>query len=156
MKRSNRLRVDPAKAREWQARGAKRYEEKKRAASRERVTRTKTPRKKPRRDDSGWRDEVLARVGPRCAACGQSGYVEIDHIWPRSQGGPSHVLNGLPLCGPYGCDAHGKKTRSELVIEHAWLDDEQRAWLADMGWVRWDHDGAPEGRGWKHFGHRAR
>lgn len=148
MKRS-RLNSNPEKARAWQQRSAANYAAKQRTQPRRR-----TPRKKPSRNDSGWRDDVIARVGPRCAACGRAGQVEIDHLWPRGQGGPSHVLNGLPLCGPYGCDAHGKKTRSEIVIEWSWLDDDQRAWLDQNGWVSWDDQGQPRGRGWRHFGPR--
>lgn len=152
VKRSGRLKVNPEKARAWQRRSAEKAQQRQRTQARERVTRPKSS--KPRRNDSGWRAAVLARVGDRCVACGRRGYVEIDHVWPRSQGGPSHVLNGIPLCSPFGCDAHGQKTRSERVIEWHWLDEEQRAWLADSGWVVWNDEGAPEGRGWKHFGHR--
>lgn len=143
------LNSNPAKTRAWQERGAKSYADRQRAQPRPRAKRSK-----PARNDSPWRADVIARKGSRCVACGLYGYVEIDHIWPRGQGGPSHVLNGLPLCGSYGCDAHGKKTNSTLKIEWAWLDDEQRVWLAENQWVAWDAEGQPYGRGWKHFGPR--
>lgn len=160
MKRGGPLRSDPAKIRAWQQRGAKKYADRQRDNAGNNIQANVTPQKqsriaqRKRRNDSGWREDVLARVGRWCRSCGQTGQVEIDHVWPRSQGGPSHVLNGLPLCGPFGCDAHGKKTRSEIVIEWHWLDAEQRAWLADVGWVSWDDDGQPHGRGWRHFGPR--
>lgn len=73
---------------------------------------------------------------------------------PRSQGGASHVLNGLPLCGPFSNDCHGKKTAGTLVIRWEWLDDEQIAWLAEQRWVYWDSTGEPLGRGRKHFGRK--
>lgn len=63
--------------------------------------------------------------------------------------------NGLPLCGefstttPGGC--HPAKTAGRLRIEPAWLTPEQVAYLARIGWVAWDDDGHPYGRGWRHF-----
>lgn len=66
---------------------------------------------------------------------------------PRGQGGPSVVENGLLLCRTH----HEQKTLGRLKIEYRWLDPDQVAWLADVGWVTWDADGQPYGRGWKHF-----
>lgn len=112
-------------------------------------------KKKARRDDSGWRAEVMAVHGEVCAACGDTAHVQADHLWPRGQGGPSDVRNGLPLCGefsrntPGGC--HPAKTNGTIVIEPAWLRPEQIEWLAEVGWVAWDDDGQPYGRGWRHF-----
>lgn len=74
---------------------------------------------------------------------------------PRGQGGPSVVENGLVLCGPWstvtkgGC--HYLKTITDLQIRREWLDDDQIAWLAEVGWVTWGEDGVARGRGWKHF-----
>lgn len=116
-------------------------------------------KKKPR-NDSGWRAEVMALHGEVCVRCGDTAHVQADHLWPRSQGGPSHPLNGLPLCGefsrntPGGC--HPLKTASSIVIEPSWLLPEQQEWLASVGWVDWDADGNPFGRGMKHFGVRSR
>lgn len=153
MKRSKPLSANPEKARAWQQRGVEKYRERQKQQA---GNRPRTSRKRATRNDSGWRNDVIARIGGWCRSCrqGDASKVQIDHIWPRGQGGPSHVLNGLPLCGPYGCNAHERKTNSEIVIEYDWLDDEQRAWLDDNGWVRWNDDGAPEGRGMRHFGHR--
>lgn len=114
----------------------------------------KRSKKKPR-NDSGWRAEVMARYGPACVRCGDRAHVQADHMWPRGQGGPSDVRNGLPLCGefsrntPGGC--HPMKTASTIVIEPDWLAQEQIDWLAEVGWVAWDEHGQPYGRGWKHF-----
>lgn len=74
----------------------------------------------------------------------------MDHIKPKGQGGKSDVENGLPLCEEH----HRMKTDSEIVIEWAWLDPDQLEYLARVGWVDWDAEGKPLGRGWKHFGDR--
>lgn len=168
MKRGGPLKADPSKARAWQQRGAQKY------AARQREKAVEEPQirsenaqlrrsgrgrsSKKKRNDSGWRKEVMALHGERCAACGDTNHVQADHMWPRSQGGPSHVLNGLPLCGefsrntPGGC--HPKKTAGTMVIQPEWLLPEQIEWLAEVGWVAWDDQGQPYGRGWKHFAPR--
>lgn len=113
------------------------------------------PNRGPRRNDSRWRADVLAAYGARCVSCGDTRHVQADHLWPRAQGGPSDVLNGLPLCGEYsavtrgGC--HPAKTAGRLLIDPAWLTAAQREFLADGGWVAWDRAGAPYGRGFRHF-----
>lgn len=116
--------------------------------------------KNRRRNDGPWRAGCLTLRGGYCRACGpftqfvdSNGHpcgrrLEVDHIWPRSQGGPSVVENGLVLCVAH----HADKTASRIVIDPAWLDPDQVAWLADAGWVAWDGAGQPHGRGWKHFG----
>jgi len=115
-------------------------------------------RRRVKRNDASWRNEVLTLHGPVCASCGDTQHVQADHVWPRSQGGPSHVLNGLPLCGEFsrntrgGC--HVAKTESRMLIQFEWLLPEQVAWLAEVGWVRWDEQGQPTGRGWRHFAPR--
>lgn len=121
------------------------------------------PRPRPRtrrRNDGPWRAECLTRRGGYCRACGpftqfvdsngqpRGRMLEVDHIWPRSQGGPSVVENGLVLCSAH----HADKTASRIVIDPAWLDPDQVAWLAAVGWVQWGSDGQPVGRGMKHFG----
>lgn len=153
MERRKPLRSDPAKYREWQARSAKSMREK--HLKKTPLKRSKIVNRKPRRNDAPWRAEVLSRYGLACVRCGDQAHVQADHIWPRSQGGPSDPRNGLPLCGefskntPGGC--HPMKTASRIVIEPAWLAPDQIEWLADVGWVWWDADGEPMGRGRKHF-----
>jgi hypothetical protein len=111
------------------------------------------PRRSKRRDDARWRHGCLAMRGWYCRVCAmppapnRPGPLEIDHIWPRSQGGPSVVENGLVLCRRH----HADKTAGVLRIDRRWLDADQVAWLADVGWVEWDGDGSPLGRGWRHF-----
>lgn len=167
MKRTAALRADPAKARAWQARGAQAYAARQREARRsspavdnpgDTAPQPRSKNVKPRRNDAGWRAECEAKRGLVCRGCGDTNHVQMDHIWPRSQGGPSVVENGLPLCGefsrntPGGC--HPAKTAGRIVIEFSWLDPDQVAWLAAVGWVAWDADGQPRGRGWRHFGRR--
>ena len=74
----------------------------------------------------------------------------MDHLKPRSQGGPSVVENGLPLCRTH----HEAKTSGTLQIRYEWLTDAQRAFLAADGWVDWDADGLPFGHGYRHFAPR--
>ena len=71
----------------------------------------------------------------------------MDHIMPRGQGGPSIVENGLPLCPEH----HEQKTNSQIKIDPGWLSGDQIAWLAEVGWVAWDDEGMPYGRGMNHF-----
>lgn len=104
-------------------------------------------RAKARRNDGPWRSQCLEKRGAWCRVCGYSGRVEIDHVFPRSQGGPSVVENGLPLCPTH----HQAKTESRLRFRFEWFDADQIAWLEEVGWVSWDADGQPAGRGWRHF-----
>lgn len=105
-------------------------------------------RKRPQ-NDGPWRAECIAARGEWCRCCGKQP-VQMDHICPKGQGGKSHVGNGLPLCEEH----HRMKTDSEILIEWAWLDPDQHQYLASIGWVDWDEEGQPFGRGYKHFGTR--
>lgn len=108
---------------------------------------------KHRKNDGPWRVNCLVKRGAYCRACGSTQHLEMDHIWPRGQQGPSIVENGLALCGAWGsCGAHALKTAGQLLIERAWLDPDQIEWLAEVGWVEWDDEtGAVSGGGWRHF-----
>lgn len=77
-------------------------------------------------------------------------WVQMDHVKPKGQGGKNDVENGLPLCQ----SCHEKKTNSEIQIEYGWLDEDQVTYLAQIGWVTWDSEGEPYGRGMKHFAPR--
>lgn len=114
--------------------------------------------KKKRRNDSGWRADVIAKRGGYCRACGYSVVekLQCDHIKPRSQGGTSVVENGMMLCGPFGSDqwgsgeCHRRKTEKDMLVSKEWLDEDQIAWLAEVGWVEWI-DGEPHGHGCRSF-----
>lgn len=108
-------------------------------------------RRRPR-NDAQWRRECLAARGYGCRAAGAGygpckGPVQVDHVMPRAQGGPSVVENGLPLCEEH----HGMKTASRLRFDRAMLDADQVLWLAERRWVNWDDAGEPYGRGYRHF-----
>lgn len=94
---------------------------------------------------------MMDRYGPGCVACGLVGHAQADHMIPRSQGGKSDVENGLPICGPYGCGAHDRKTAATLRIDPGWLTAEQIQYLEAHDWVAWDENGEPYGRGLRHF-----
>jgi len=159
MKIRRPLNSDPAKAREWQQRSQqaaiKRLQDKgRKLAPREpkpAVQRPAKPRRPVQRQNDGpWRNECIEAYGEWCRSCGNPHGVQMDHIWPKGQGGVNHVGNGLPLCST----CHRRKTDSEIVIEWSWLTPTHLAFLAEVGWVDWDDDGQPFGRGWKHFGAR--
>ena len=49
------------------------------------------------------RDNILRRDGYRCAYCGRSGALTLDHVLPRAQGGRSTWTNLVAACQP--CNA---------------------------------------------------
>jgi 5-methylcytosine-specific restriction endonuclease McrA len=97
----------------------------------------------PRRNDAPWRAEVFELRGGYCRvpACGGRD-LQCDHLIPRSQGGPSVVPNGWPLCRAH----HEAKTAHELKIRPEWLDEDQVEWLATEGHATWGEDGEVRGR----------
>jgi 5-methylcytosine-specific restriction endonuclease McrA len=111
------------------------------------MERTRMVAKKPRRNDAPWRRQVEVLRGSYCRACGTKRDLQCDHVMPRSQGGPSVVENGTMLCREH----HDQKTAGTILYRFEWLDEDQVAWLAQVGWVMWDSDGRPRGRGFKHF-----
>lgn len=109
-----------------------------------------------RRNDSAWRNACAELYGTGCLNCGDT-RTECNHIWPRSQGGPSVVENGSFLCGPFslaspfpgGC--HEAYTRKRLKMRREWLTSEQERWLKSTGYVWWDSHGIVWGRGYRNF-----
>jgi len=104
-----------------------------------------------RRNDAPWRNECIALYGDWCRRCKRTG-VQMDHMIPRSQGGPSVVENGLPLCPA----CHQRKTEHahELLIQPEWLTDDQIRWLADNGYAWWDDEGEVYGTSRRIFAKR--
>jgi hypothetical protein len=89
----------------------------------------------------------MAARGTLCRGCGGREHVQADHLIPRSQGGPSIVANGLPLCGEFGTGkCHVRKTNHELLIKREWLDGDQLDWLKASGNAWWLPDGTVAGR----------
>jgi 5-methylcytosine-specific restriction endonuclease McrA len=103
-----------------------------------------------------WAEAVFALYGRSCIECGDRD-VQLDHVIPKSQGGLYVPGNGVPACGPFsrvsefsnGC--HKAKTDGELQYRRDQLHPVTLEHLADIGWVAWDEDGQPHGRGWRHF-----
>ncbi len=44
-------------------------------------------------------EELCARYGHRCLACGEQGPLTVDHVIPLSKGGANDISNIQPLCG---------------------------------------------------------
>lgn len=167
LQRGKPLQASPATHRAWQERSQAKAQAKAREKARIvpadgkaddagipkiRGTKRKT---RTRRNDGPWRAECLALRGSACRACGSGEGVEMDHIKPRSQQGPSVVENGLPLCGEFTTNrCHARKTAGTLQFQFEWFDEDQIAWLAEQRWVDWDDDGIPFGEGCRHFAPR--
>ena len=95
-----------------------------------------------------WRKSVLNLNGHYCVAgikC--SGRLEAHHIIYRSQGGKEHAENGIPLCSEHHAAVHART----LLVDWRWLSKASLDYLADRGWVAWDEQGEPYGRGYKGF-----
>jgi 5-methylcytosine-specific restriction endonuclease McrA len=45
-----------------------------------------------------WREEIKRRDGNRCVYCGSTDNLTIDHIRPRSKGGPTTASNCVTAC----------------------------------------------------------
>lgn len=167
------LSSDPAKARQWQQRSqqralAKLRERGAKLAPRERAVTVKATdlqaakqARKPakRHNDGPWRAACVEAYGEVCRNCGDTTHVEMDHVIPKSQDRTARadVENGLPLCGafsrsspfPEGC--HPAKTAGRLRFNPDWFSQGQLEYLAAKGYVDFDDDGNPFGRGYKHF-----
>jgi hypothetical protein len=158
VKRSKPLTADPAKTAAWRARSKGLRQAPADARGKGRREPAPVAKRKPARNDSAWRAEVLARRGAFCRACGDTADLQIDHVKERSQGGRSVVENGMVLCGPWsrttpgGC--HLRKTEARIVVRPEWLDPDQIDWLAQEGWVYWNGEGIACGRGCRGFADR--
>lgn len=115
-------------------------------AERQGLPRSNVGSNRNQRNDSRWRSDVMEKRGHRCRACGGDRDVQSDHLIPRSQGGPSIVENGTPLCGPFGRGCHDRKTAHLLLVKREWLDSDQVAWLELAGHAIWLPDGTVAGR----------
>jgi 5-methylcytosine-specific restriction endonuclease McrA len=101
-------------------------------------------RKKRRRNDSQWHADCVEVRGDLCRVpdCPFPHPVQMDHLIPRSQGGPSIVANGTPFCRAH----HQMKTDHLLLVKPEWLDADQIKWLSDEGHAEWLDDGTVAGR----------
>lgn len=79
-----------------------------------RVTKNTDPRGIIRRAGRRLRSIIAGRDGERCARCGVTTTLEVDHDLPVSRGGTSILSNLRLLCGP--CNrAKGTKTWAEWI-----------------------------------------
>lgn len=115
-----------------------------RAVPAPREPKPRSGRRPQRRNDSQWRADCLEVRGEWCRVpdCPHPMPVQMDHLIPRAQGGPSVVQNGLPLCRMH----HRMKTDHLLLIAPEWLDADMIVWLADEGHAEWLKDSVVVGR----------
>lgn len=143
MKRSGFARPSLEKIRAYEARQATA----RRARGMSEQPRPVASRKARRRNDAPWRALCVEAYGGICAVpgCGST-RIQMDHIIARSQGGPSVVGNGLPLCDEYANGHHAAKTAGTLKIRREWLTERQIDWLRRNGHAEWLPDGTVAGR----------
>lgn len=110
------------------------------------MTRTRM-KKTPRPSESPFRAEVLALCGTRCAVCQTSRDIQAAHIIGKGQGGPTVAWNGIPLCREH----HEAYDQYRLKLRWEHLTVPQLAGLMLAGYVDWDDDGEPFGRGMRRF-----
>jgi len=68
-------------------------------------------------DKIAWLKKLRA-FGGKCAKCGSSEKIQIDHIVPISRGGTNHITNLQPLCSH--CNASkGSKIKDEEKVRHS-------------------------------------
>jgi 5-methylcytosine-specific restriction endonuclease McrA len=103
--------------------------------------------KSRRRNDAPWHAQCTAEYGPVCSipGCGST-RTQMDHLIKRSQGGPSVVENGWPLCDETANGHHVAKDSGRLKIRREWLTERQIDWLRRNGHAEWLPDGTVAGR----------
>lgn len=135
VKRSKPLRANIEQIKAWQRRS--------RDAALSSRGRRAASRSQQRRNDSAWRAACIEIRGDLCRVpgCLRPWPVQMDHLIPRAQGGPSVVANGTPWCEFH----HRAKTEHQLRIHRDWLDPDQITWLEEEGHARWLEDGSVAG-----------
>lgn len=106
------------------------------------------------KNDAEWRKAVFALYGSRCRLRGVGtevglcrGRLHCHHIRYKSQGGASVLGNGIPVCDFHHSMVHARRILiPKYVLEQVTLDH-----LRISGWVDWDGDGIPFGRGFRGF-----
>jgi hypothetical protein len=85
--------------------------------------------------NSDLRMRVLRRDGARCWWCGatpEKDAIEIDHIIPAAAGGPTDVLNAVPLCK--SCNSAKSATYDEVFVTSALLHTHRRELKCRFTW----------------------
>lgn len=92
--------------------------------------------RRKKRDNARWARKALDTYGPACQICHRTDLpIEVDHLVPRAQQGPSEVGNAAIMCREH----HRMKTDHELLIRPGWLWPMQVDWLAENGHVWWEN-----------------
>lgn len=90
------------------------------------------------------RKAVYARDGYRCALCDCTTAIQVHHVIPRGQGGPSTMRNLITLCGICHGQCHGMNLMPDLSQEY--MQQLCVEYLADYyaeddgGWNPWTRD----------------
>ena len=93
---------------------------------------------------------MIELYGHRCVALelgGCRGRIEAHHVQYLSQGGRDVPENGIPLCTVHHQAVHSRR----VLLRRRWLFGPAADYLARVGWVAWDDDGHPYGRGHRGF-----
>lgn len=136
MRRHSPLTTDPAQVRAWEARTRHALS---RSPMRSRRRETRPGELTP----AAWYNACQAARGLYCSVpgCGET-RIQMDHLIPRSLGGPYLVANGWPLCAPashtFRGGHHLAKTEHRLPIPLGWLPADMVEWLAATGHAWWD------------------
>lgn len=66
-----------------------------------------------------WREEIKRRDGFRCAYCGSTEDLTIDHLRPRSRGGPTTASNCVTACKLCNAKKGSLEVHTFLQLKHA-------------------------------------
>lgn len=82
---------------------------------------------------------VLHRDGYRCRICKEADATEVDHIWPRTAGGPDDLVNLQAACGPCNKSKGAKFDVGGATIQQLiWLHNHNLRRLAEAERASWD------------------
>ena len=91
------------------------------------------------------REEIYRRDGWCCALCSDRRGTQIQHLYPRSQGGVDHPMNLITLCTYCHHAIHGDaidaKNQAEKDYWKEWTTQEAHEYLADYyapDWYPWE------------------
>lgn len=82
--------------------------------------------------DADWQ-RTLHRYRFRCAYCGESGLLTMDHVVPISRGGRHSIGNVVPACGPCNFGKHTSlaiEWRRRLDERGGVMPDDSRSFVA--------------------------
>ena len=78
------------------------------------------------------RKAIYRRDGYRCALCDSTRFIQVHHVVPRGQGGPSgNVMNLITLCSDCHALAHGTNLRDLVDVDQETIQHAIIEYLAD-------------------------